>query len=110
MATTVEEPSQASRLEGVAEAGMGADNSEHAAKLGDEENTNGTTSASPAASSDGIGEEPKKDEQPEGPQRSALKIVLIMASLCVSFLTTQSVYDRTDLFCRLRSSSQHWTL
>ncbi len=88
MATAAEEPSEASRLEAVAEAGMGADDHEHAAKLSNDENTDGAMSGSPALSSDGVGEEPKKDGKPEEPQRSKLKVVLIMGSLCVSLLVS----------------------
>lgn len=84
MATAAEKPSEASRLEAVAEAGMGADDHEHAATLSKEENTDGASSGSPAVSLDGAGEEPKKDGKPKQPQRSALKVVLIMGSLCVS--------------------------
>lgn len=87
MATTAEIPSEASRLEAVAEAGTGADDHEHAAKLSNDENTDGAMSGSPALSSDGVGEEPK-DGKPEEPQRSALKVVLIMGSLCVSLLVS----------------------
>ncbi len=84
MATAAEKPSEASRLEAVAEAGMGADDHDHAANLSKEEKTDGATSESPAISLDGAGEEPKKDGKPEKPQRSALKVALIMGSLCVS--------------------------
>lgn len=88
MVPAAEKPSEASRLEAVAEAGMGADDHEHAANLSKAEDTNGATSESPAISLDGVGEDSKKDGKPEPPQRSALKIVLIMGSLCVSLLVS----------------------
>ena len=83
MASATQEPSEASRLEGVAEAGMGADDSEHTARLADNGSSDGAKSVSPAGSSEDVAE-PKKEEQPEAPQRGKLKTSLIMFSLCVS--------------------------
>ena len=56
---------------------MGADDTEHAAKLagGDDKNR----FLSPGS----VGEE-TKEGKPKESERSALKVVLIMASLCVS--------------------------
>ena len=100
MATTSEEPSQAERLEAVAEAGMGADEKEHAAPVSDENGESGDAGASPAASSEVVAEEPKKEEEPEEPPRSTLKVFLIMLSLCVSFsnLSCFGVMRLTKLF------------
>lgn len=97
MATPANEPSEASRLEAVAEAGMGADDSEHAAKTESQVDAEKqAVSGSPAASSDGVPEEPKKEEKSEAPQRSTLKTVLIMGSLCVS-LYTETPFTSTIL-------------
>lgn len=86
MVTLSEEPSEASRLEAVAEAGAGADDHEHAAKLGGHGgDPDGAAPRPPAVSSDGVNEEVKQEGKPEEPQRSALKIVLIMGSLCVRY-------------------------
>lgn len=74
----------ATAAEKSSEAGTGADDHEHATSLRKEENTDSASSGSPAVSVDGAGEEPKKDGTPEQPRRSALKVSLIMGSLCVS--------------------------
>jgi len=111
MATAAGIPSEASRLEAVAEAGMGADDHEHAANPSNEENTNGATPESPAILSDGVGEEPTKSGKPEEPQRSTLKVILIMGSLCVSLLDILAFeMIRADNSTRLRSSLQRWIL
>ena len=83
MTTAPGEPSQAARLEDVAEAGMGADDTEHAAKLAGEDDKNGFDSVTPAVSLGSAGEQ-TKEGNPKKSERSALKVVLIMASLCVS--------------------------
>ena len=81
--SSTEEPSQASRLEGVAEAGMGADDSEHTARLANAEKTS-SARETPSNSSEAEIQEPKKEDAPEEPQRSKLKITLIMLSLCIA--------------------------
>lgn len=90
MTNLEEEPSQAQKMEAVAEAGPGADANPHVANvnsenanLDNEKQANGIPT-SPSNSSDVVAE-PKKDE-PQSPPRSTLKTVLIMASLCVSYL------------------------
>lgn len=88
MTDTVEEPSQAQKAEAVAEAGPGADINAHVANVNGEhvnfenEKNNNGTSASSSNSSDLVAE--PKMQQPQAPQRSKWKTVLIMASLCVS--------------------------
>lgn len=96
MAVTEEIPSEASRAEAVAEAGMGADttpptampSSEKATDLEKGENGEGF---SPSSSSDAVGvKDEKTADVPEEPQRSKGKTALIMLALCVS-------YDKTGL-------------
>lgn len=77
-------------MEAVAEAGPGADANPHVANiipgtanLSNEKQGNGATT-SPSDSSD-IVAKPKTGD-PQAPPRSKLKTVLIMASLCVSYL------------------------
>ena len=98
MAGATEEPPEAVRLEHIAEAGVGADNSDHAAKLsGHDSSSHGSKISSPAASSEAVAEdlekEGKKVDAPEAPQRGKLKTVLIMFSLCVG----QSFWSAIDL-------------
>lgn len=83
MAPPVQEPSEASRLAGVAEAGMGADESEHTARLAGDGSSDRAKSLSPGGSSEDVAE-PKKEEKPAAPQRSKLKTALIMLSLCIA--------------------------
>ena len=110
MSTAPGEPSQAARLEDVAEAGMGADDTEHAAKLAGEDDKNGSDSVTPQASSGSVGEQTKEGKSKES-ERSVLKIVLIMASLCVSYFNPKgSIYGSFNLFYRSRFSLQHWTM
>ena len=81
--SSTEEASKVSRLEGVAEAGMGADDTEHNATL---PGTNGDNDrlASPSDASDVVAQGPSKEQQDEEPARSKLKVVLIMLSLCIA--------------------------
>ena len=77
--TSTEGPSQASQLQDVAVAGMGADNAEHTAKLSSD------ARSTPSNSSDVVGPNSKMEKSQEvEPQRSKLKIVLIMLSLCIA--------------------------
>ena len=83
MTSTAEEPSQAERLEAVADAGPGADDKEI---TGDPLSEKPTYGGSTTASSDVV-EEAKAEEKPAAapgaPERSSGKIALIMGSLCV---------------------------
>ena len=77
-------------MEAVAEAGPGADGNPHVANVNSENaNLNNEKQANgiptPPSNSSDVVAEPRKDE-PQAPPRSKLKIVLIMASLCVSYL------------------------
>lgn len=81
MAST-KEPLQASRLEGVAEAGMGAVDSEHAARLANAERLSDRTS--PSNSSDVVMPDSSKEQEEDAPERGKLKINLIMLSLCIA--------------------------
>ncbi|KAI4281828.1 MAG: hypothetical protein L6R38_003382, partial [Xanthoria sp. 2 TBL-2021] len=90
MAVTEEIPSEASRAEAVAEAGMGADttpptampSSEKATDLEKGENGEGF---SPSSSSDAVGvKDEKTADVPEEPQRSKGKTALIMLALCIA--------------------------
>lgn len=91
MSTPAEEPSQAARLEGVVEAGMGADDAEHTAKRAGDGSSNGGKSLSPSELSEAVGEDVKKEEKkgetPQSPQRGKFKTALIMLSLCVRVLS-----------------------
>ena len=86
MAPPPQEPSEAARLEAVAEAGMGADDSKHAARHADDGSSTSAKSFSPTSSLEAAAEESKKEVKPEEPQRSKLKTALIMLSLCVRLL------------------------
>jgi len=86
MVSAVEEPSQAERLEAVADAtvaGPGATDSAVIGNLPTEKPANGSSS-----SSSEVAMEPNAAEKtvatPQAPQRSAGKVALIMGSLCVS--------------------------
>ena len=87
MASTANnEPSQAERLEAVAEAtvaGPGATDKTVAGDPFSEKPANRSSSDSSEAVAKEDGGE-KAQEKPEAPQRSAGQIALIMASLCVS--------------------------
>ena len=80
--TSTNQTTQASRLEGVAEAGMGADDTEHAARLANAEKLSDHTS--PSGSSDVGMPDSSKEQQESAPERSKLKINLIMLSLCIA--------------------------
>ena len=80
--TEHEEKVEVSRLQHVAEAVMGADDSEHKAKLADTEEYR-SAGQTPSDSSDAAVESEQKAE-PEAPQRSKLKVGLIMLSLCIA--------------------------
>ena len=87
MASTIQEPSQAERLEAVAEAtiaGPGATDKQNISDpLSEKADVNSSSNSSVAAAG---GESGAAEAQlkPEAPQRSAGKIALIMGSLCVS--------------------------
>ena len=85
MSSTVQEPSQAERLEDVAVAGAGADNKEKFVDPLSEPTPNASV-GTPSDQSDGI-VDPKADAgppaPPQAPQRSKGKVVLIMGSLMV---------------------------
>ncbi len=90
MSAAVEEPSQAEKLEGVAEAtaaGPGATNKE--TNVGDplSEKPNEASTA-PSSEENVVDSPPKGEEKPRGqpsaPERSKGKVALIMGSLCVS--------------------------
>ena len=91
MNAAVEEPSQAEKLEGLAEAtaaGPGATNKE--TNVGDplSEKPN-EASTTPSSSDENVVDSPAAGEekphgQPSAPERSKGKIALIMGSLCVS--------------------------
>ena len=87
MSTTVQEPSQAERLDAVADvtvAGPGASDKDHG---GDPSSEKQNSESSAPSSSDENGEQPARDkvqEKPQVPERSKGKVALIMGSLCVS--------------------------
>lgn len=91
MSAAVEEPSQAEKLEGLAEAtaaGPGATNKE--TNVGDplSEKANEASTA-PSSSEENVVDSPPTGEekphgQPSAPERSKGKVALIMGSLCVS--------------------------
>ena len=104
-------PSEASRAEAVAEAGMGARSTPPAAipssnKATDLEKAEGGAIVSPSGSSDGIGD---KDEQtaeaPEELQRSKGKTALIMLALCVSDQVFSKIETDAHQLLRLLFSS-----
>ena len=91
MGTTVEEPSQAEKLEGVAEAtaaGPGATDKE--TNVGDPLSEKPIEpSTAPSSSEENVVDSPpaaegKPQGQPSAPERSKGKVALIMGSLCVS--------------------------
>ncbi|KAL8903699.1 MAG: hypothetical protein Q9171_007309, partial [Xanthocarpia ochracea] len=90
MATTEVIPSEASRAEAVAEAGMGASSTPSTAtpssgKATDLEKAEGGGIVSPSGSSDAIGDKDEKTaEAPEELQRSKGKTALIMLALCIA--------------------------
>ena len=94
MSTTVQEPSQAERLEAVAdvtEAGPGATDKDHGGDPSSEKQ-NGESSA--PSSSDENREQPigdKVEEKPQVPERSKGKVALIMGSLCVSLHASRTL-------------------
>ena len=98
-----EPPPLASGLEDVAFGGMGAEESQQAAKIGDSEKD---TRASPSNSSDIEMQEPKKEAQSEEPQRSKLKIVLIMISLCIAVFL--AALDTTIITTAVPTISAHY--
>lgn len=87
--STVEEPSQAERLEDVAVAGMGADDKENIGHHSPGQAPNGSAETPSNQSDEVVG--PKADAgpaekppvPPQAPQRSKGKIALIMGSLMV---------------------------
>ena len=91
MGATVEEPSQAEKLEGVAEAtaaGPGATDKE--THVGDplSEKANEASTAPSSSEENVVDSPPAAEEKPQGqpsaPERSKGKVALIMGSLCVS--------------------------
>ena len=87
MTSTIEEPSQAERLEAVAEAGAGAGAEDKRIETeGLSANpANGVPTASSSGSdlAEGAKIQEKPEAKPDAPQRSAGKVALIMGSLCV---------------------------
>jgi len=86
MVSTVEEPSQAERLEAVANATVAGPGATDSAVAGDplsEKPVYGSSSNSSEAAADQNAAE-KAVATPQAPQRSAGKVALIMGSLCVS--------------------------
>lgn len=85
MVSVVQEPSQAERFEAVAEvniAGPGATNPAQSSDPPPEKHVESSSSSSSEAAAAQNAEE--KPVEPQAPERSAGKIALIMASLCVS--------------------------
>ena len=90
MSAAVEEPSQAEKLEGVAEAtaaGPGATTKE--TNIGDPLSEKPNQASTAASSEENVVDSPPTGEknpqgQPSAPERSKGKIALIMGSLCVS--------------------------
>ena len=89
MPSTVEEPSQAERLEDVAAAGAGADDRDDVGDRSSEKASNGfvgtpsNDSGEVAEAKTDIGPEEKPPVPPQAPERSKAKVALIMASLMV---------------------------
>ncbi len=87
--STVEEPSQAERLEDVAVAGVGADDKENVSDRLSDKAPNGSVDTPSNASDEiaeakaGAGSEEKPTVSPQAPERSKAKVALIMASLMV---------------------------
>lgn len=89
MSSTIQEPSQAERLEHVAVAGAGADDNANVVDRLSEQAPNGSVQ-NPSDHTNGI-MDPKADAEPDkgppappqGPQRSKGKVALIMGSLMV---------------------------
>jgi len=98
MTSTVEEPSQAEKLTDIADAGPGASDKNGTDELS-EKPLNGTANGDPnGASTDaslesGAGPSPKAEETPTQPERSALKVGLIMGSICVRTVLLHSLED-----------------
>ncbi len=113
MASTAQEPSQAERLEAVAEAtvaGPGATDKEVAGDPLSEKPANSSSSNSSEAAAEQNGAK-EAQAKPEPPRRSAGKIALIMGSLCVSNMHSEIVKRFiTDGVPRLLSSSLLSTL
>ena len=105
MASSAEVSPQASRFEGVAEAVMGADDSEHAARVADTEKRH-SSHTDPSDSSDTIVPEPPKGEQPDAPERSKMKIALIMFSLCLA--TFLAALDTSIITTAVPTISAHF--
>ena len=90
MSAEVEEPSQAEKLEGVAEAtaaGPGATNTE--TNVGDPLSEKPNEASTATSSEENVADLPPTGEknphsQPSAPERSKGKVALIMGSLCVS--------------------------
>ena len=89
MSSTVEEPTQAERLEDVAVAGAGADNKENVGDQSSGSASNGSVEA-PSKELDEVEEgkadaglEEKAPVPPQAPERSKAKVALIMGSLMV---------------------------
>ena len=86
MSMTFQEPSQAERLEAVADATVAGPGATDKAN-GQDPLSEKQYGESPApSSSDGNGEqlvEGKPEQKPQGPERSKGKVALIMGSLCV---------------------------
>lgn len=91
MASKAQGPSQAARLEAVADATVAGPGATDKNVTGDPFSGDTAMNSSPdsleaAAEQDGV---EKPQGKPEAPQRSTLKIALIMGSLCVSFRTVR---------------------
>lgn len=105
-------PSQASRAEAVAEAGMGAhDRPPTASPASDAGGVKNGEQASPSSSPDGV---EANDEKPvaaheEEPKMSTAKIALIMLALCVRCLIS-CIRLPADIGLRSLSSWPLWTL
>lgn len=89
MSSTVEESSQAERLEDVAVAGAGADDEEKVGDRSTENAPNASVETSSNESDEAVGEkadagsEQKPPVPPQAPERSKAKVALIMGSLMV---------------------------
>ncbi len=98
MTSTVEEPSQAEKLTNIADAGSGASD-KNGTDLSSEKPLNGNANGDPnGASTDaslesGAGPSPKAEEKSLQPERSALKVGLIMGSICVRTVLLHSIED-----------------
>ena len=84
MASTSKEPAQAERLEAVADATVAGPGATDKSIVGDplsEKHEDSPSSSDPELGKPGGAQHPP--EKPEAPQRSKMKIFLIMFSLCV---------------------------